>query len=150
MTITLGAEEQEVALAELDAVRDSAHGEYRVLLDATAAAVESGEELSEQGALELDRIISLGLQTGRIRALYGPGGEQAALRTYRRLPGGSDGAASAKAVNEALTALVGRSLDGVSIAPVGPGVFTLSLVAGGAELTVRLDRQGARLASVGV
>ncbi len=148
--MTLVGEEREVALAEIDAIRASARGDYRTLLDATADAVESGTELSEGQALELDRIVSLGLQTGRIRALYGPGGEQAALRAYRRLPGGSEVAASAKAVNEALAALAGRSLDGVSIAAVGPGAFTLSLVAGGAEVSVRLDQQGARLASVGV
>jgi hypothetical protein len=150
MTVKLGSEEREVALAELVAVRESASGDYRVLLDQTAAAVESGQELSEQEALELDRIVSLGLQTGRIRALYGPGGEQAALRAYRRLPGGSEAAASAKAVNHALAALEGRSLEKLSVTAVGPGVFTLTFVAGGAELAVRLDQQGARLASVGV
>ena len=150
MTVTLAGEEREVALAEIEAVRASARGDYRTLLDLTADAVESGQELSDDQALELDRIVSLGLQTGRIRALYGPGGEQAALRAYRRLPGGTEVAASAKAVNEALAALAGRSLDQVSVAAVGPGAFTLSLVAGGAELTVRLDGQGARLATVGV
>jgi hypothetical protein len=143
-------EEREIVLAEIDAVRASARGEYGALLDATASAVGSGSELTEEQELELDRIISLGLQTGRIRALYGPGGEQAALRTYRRLPAGSEIAASAKAVNDALAALEGRSLDQVSVAAVGPGAFTVSLVAGGAELTLRLDRQGARLASVAV
>ncbi len=150
MTATFAGEEREVALAEIEAVRASARGDYRDLLDATAGAVESGQELSDTQALELDRIVSLGLQTGRIRALYGPGGEQAALRAYRRLPAGTEVAASVKAVNEALAALEGRSVDQVAIAAVGPGAFTLSLVAGGAELTVRLDRQGARLASVAV
>jgi hypothetical protein len=150
MSVTLAGEEREVALSEVDAVRASAHGDYRTLLDSTSEAVQSGNELSERQAEELDRIVSLGLQTGRIRALYGPSGEQAALRAYRKLPGGSELTASAKAVNEALASLEGRSLDQISIAAVGPGAFTLSLVAGGAELSVRLDRQGARLASVGV
>ncbi len=150
MSVSLAGEEREVALAEVEAVRASANGEYRALLDSTVSTVSSGEELSEHQAQELDRIVSLGLQTGRIRALYGPAGEQAALRTYRRLPGGSEVAASASAVNEALRSLEGRSLDQISISAIGPGVFTLSLVAGGAELTVRLDGSGARLASVGV
>jgi len=151
VTVTLGAEERDVALAEIDAVRAAAQaGEYRALLDEAAAAVESGSVESERLAEELDRIIGLGLQTGRIRALYGPGGEQAALRAYRKLPTGKELAGSTKEVNEALGSLGGRSLDQVSIAAVGPGAFTLSLVAGGAELSVRLDRQGARLTSVGV
>jgi len=38
----------------------------------------------------------------------------------------------------------------VSLEAVGPGAFTLSLAAGAAEITVRVDRQGARLHSVGV
>jgi hypothetical protein len=151
VTVTLGAGEREVALAEIEAVRAAAkEGEYRELLDEATAAVETGSVDSEQLAGELDRIIGLGLQTGRIRALYGPGGEQAALRTYRKLPTGKELTASAKDVNEALASLAGRELDQISVAAVGPGAFTLSLVAGGAELSVRLDRQGARLASVGV
>jgi len=151
MTVALGAEEQEVALAEIDAVRAAAQaGAYREVLDDAAAAVASGSVESEQLAEELDRIIGLGLQTGRIRALYGPAGEQAALRVYRKLPSGKELVETARAVNEALTSLEGRSLEQVSIAAVGPGAFTLSFVAGGAELSVRLDRQGARLASVGV
>jgi hypothetical protein len=150
VTAALAGEERDVALAEVEAVRSSAQGEYRELLAATAEAVAAGENLSERQAQELDRIVSLGLQTGRIRAVYGPSGEQAALRTHRRLPGGVELAASTKAVNEALASLAGRSLDQIAVAAVGPGAFTVSLVAGGAELSVRLDRQGARLASVGV
>ena len=151
MTVTLGSEEQEVALAEIDAVRTAAQGEeYRGVLDATAVAVSSGSVELGQLADELDRILGLGLQTGRIRALYGPGGEQAALKAFRKLPTGKELSATTRAVNEALAALEGRSLDQISIAAGGPGAFTLSLVAGGAELSVRLDRQGARLASVGV
>jgi len=147
---SLAAEEREVALAEVEAVRAFAEGEYRELLDATAAALDAGAVLADREAEELDRIVTLGLQTGRIRALYGPGGEQAALRTYRRLPSGSDLAAGAREVSEALGALTGRPLDQISIAASGPGAFTISLVAGGAELSIRLDAQGARLASVGV
>jgi len=151
VTVTLGAEEQEVALAEIDAVRAASAGEeYRDVLDAAAEAVSAGSIDSDRLADELDRILGLGLQTGRIRARYGPGGEQAALRAYRKLPTGRELAQSAKAVNEALAALAGRSLDQVSISANGPGAFTLSLVAGGAKLSIRLDRQGARLASLGV
>ena len=49
-----------------------------------ARAARSTMELAEQ----LEPIVSLGLQSGRIRSVYGPGGEQAALRLYRKLPGG--------------------------------------------------------------
>ena len=151
MTVTLTGEEREVALAEVDAVRRAAQpGDFRDLLDDLAAAVETGALEPTHLVEELDRLIALALQSGRVRALYGPSGEQAALRAYRKLPGGAELTESAKAVNEALASLEGRSLDQISIAAVGPGAFTLSLVAGGVELSVRLDRQAARLASVGV
>jgi hypothetical protein len=144
-------EEQEVALAEVEAVRDVVqHGEYRELLDGLAEALENGEAVAGRQIDELDRVLALALQSGRMRALYGPSGEQAALRAYRRLPGGSELTASAQAVNEALAALRGRPLESVSLTAVGPGAFSLTLAAGGAELSVRLDRQGVRLASVGV
>ena len=45
---------------------------------------------------ELERVLELGLQAGRIRAVYGPGGEQAALRLFRRLPAGAELAETAR------------------------------------------------------
>ena len=82
--------------------------------------------------------------------MYGPGGERAALATYRRLPNGAAVTASAREVSEALRALAGQELRSVSLEAIGPGAFSLSLAAGSAEITIRLDRQGARLHSVGV
>jgi hypothetical protein len=147
-TLRLSAAERDLALDEARAVLLSARdGAYRDQLQSLVAALEQGE--SPAGLAEpLERIVSLGLQSGRIRHLYGPGGEQAALRLYRRLPGGRAVQASADEVGAALTALRGRTLDSVAIQPAGPGSFTLALAAGGIELSVRLDRQGARLHSV--
>ena len=123
--------------------------DYRDELAFLIAAIEDGE-IPAESEETLEQLVELGLQAGRIRALYGPGGEQAALRLYRKLPRGSELGASAREVSKALGALAGRELESVSIQALGPGAFTLSLVAGGTELTVRLDRQGARLASVGL
>jgi len=149
--VVLTAEERDVALAEVEAVGDAAQpGPYADLLAELADAVAAGSVADEEQARALERIVALGLQTGRIRALHGPGGEQAALRAYRKLPGGRELSASAEEVTSALAALRGRPLEQVSLAAVGPGAFTLSLAAGGAEISIRLDRQGARLASVGV
>jgi hypothetical protein len=53
-------------------------------------------------------------------------------------------------VTEALGALRSLPIESISIQAVGPGAFSLSISAGGTELSIRLDRQGARLASVGV
>jgi hypothetical protein len=96
----------------------------------------------------LESVLELGLQAGRIRAYYGPGGEQAALATLRRLPRGRVRTESARDVSQALAALAGKQLDRVSLTAVAPGAFTLSIEAGGLETSVRLDASGARLQSV--
>jgi hypothetical protein len=148
--VRLKGEEREVALAEAQAVLTLAGDEdYRSEVAALVAAADEGE-LDEPEAATLERVLELALQTGRIRALYGPGGEQAALRVYRRLPAGNAAAASAEQVSEALSAFAGSPLEAVAIRAAGPGAYTVSLRAGGAELAVRLDRHGARLTSMGV
>jgi hypothetical protein len=142
--------EQEVVLAEAQSVFSMVEdGAFRGDLAALIAAVQDGE-LGPDEQETLEQLLELGLQAGRIRAVYGPGGEQAALGLYRRLPRGSELAGSARSVTEALGALRGLPLDSVAIQAVGPGAFSLSLSAGGSELSVRLDRQGVRLTSVGV
>ena len=143
-------EEREVALGEVQAVLDAARDEgYRERLVALAAAIEAGE-LAADEADELERVLELGLQAGRVRAVYGPGGEQAALRLFRRLPAGAGLVETARSVSAALATLNGRPLDSLRIEAVGPGMYRLALVAGGAEATVRLDRSGVQLASIGV
>jgi hypothetical protein len=148
--LRLAGEAQEVALAETQAVLAMARdGDYRERLASLQAAAVEGEVAGED-AETLQELLEVGLQSGRLRALYGPGGERAALATYRRLPSGAAVAESAHEVSEALAALAGQELRSVSLQAVGPGAFTLSLAAGAAEITVRLDRQGARLHSVGI
>jgi hypothetical protein len=148
--VKLGTEAQEVALAEAQAVLAMARDDdYRARLAALQAAATDGEVAGED-AETLQELFEVGLQSGRLRALYGPGGERAALATYRRLPNGAAVAESARDVSAALRALAGQELRSVSLEAIGPGAFSLSLAAGAAEITVRLDRQGARLHSVGV
>jgi len=142
MTTELTGEAREVALAEVQAVHAlSNDGKYAELV----AQVDDGEVADVD---TLESVLELGLQSGRIRALYGPGGEQATVATLRRLPRGRERGESARDVSQALQALVGKPLESVSLAAVGPGAFTLTLGAGGAELSVRLDRTGARVTSV--
>ena len=146
----LRGEAAEVALGEAQAVLAMvADPERRGRLADLIAAIGDGE-VSGDDAEALEELLELGLQTGRVRARYGPGGEQAALRVYRQLPRGRELTGSARDVTAALGALAGRPLEKASIQAVGPGAFVLSLAAGGSELSIRLDRQGARVASVGV
>jgi hypothetical protein len=149
-TVRLAGEAQEVALAEAQAVRAmAADGDYRDRLAALVGAATEGEVGAEDAAT-LEELLELGLQSGRIRALYGPGGEQAALSLYRRLPRGAELAEGAREVSDTLRALEGRELASIDLRAVGPGAFTLSLSAGELEVSLRLDRQGARLSSIGV
>jgi hypothetical protein len=146
--VSVSGPSREVALAEAQAVRALAAGEeYRARLADLVAAIDDGE-VSGDDAETLEGLLELGLQSGRIRAHYGPGGEQAALSLYRRLPRGAELAESAREVTEALRALEGRELSSIQLTAVGPGAFTLSVSADELEVSLRLDRQGARVASV--
>jgi hypothetical protein len=148
--LQLKGEAAEVALGEAQAVLSMvADEERRGRLADLIAAVQEGE-VSGDEAQALEELLELGLQSGRLRAVYGPGGEQAALRLYRQLPHGREAAESAKEVSSALAALTGRPLEQLSLQTVGPGAFVLAIAVEGRELQVRLDRHGARLHSVGM
>ena len=150
MTLALRGDAAEVALGEAQAVLALVQdGERRGRLADLVAAVQDGE-LGEDEAQALEELIELGLTSGRIRSIYGPEGEQAALKTFRRLPGGRALSDSAGEVTEALSALVGKVLDTVKVQSTGPGSFLVMLGVEGLELSVRLDRAGARVHSVGV
>jgi pyrroloquinoline quinone (PQQ) biosynthesis protein C len=146
---TLAGEAREVALAESQAVLSMARDEaMRERLAELVAEIDEGE-VGDGGAELLEQVLELGLQAGRIRAYYGPGGEQAALKTLRRLPRGQARAESAREVSAALASLEGKVLERVSVTAVAPGSYALAINADGLELSVRLDASGARLASVG-
>jgi hypothetical protein len=148
--IALRGEAAEVALGEAQAVLAMVQdGERRGRLADLVAAVQEGE-LGDDEAQALEELIELGLSTGRIRGVYGPEGEQAALKTYRRLPRGRELSDSAREVTGALAALEGKVLESVSVQSSGPGTFVVSLAVDGLELSVRLDRAGARIHAVGV
>jgi hypothetical protein len=146
--IVLKGEAREVALAEAQTVLSMAQNDdMRARLAELVSDVDDGEV--REGSTELlESVLELGLQTGRVRAYYGPGGEQAALSTLRRLPRGRDRSESAREVSTALQALNGQQIDAVKIAAVAPGAFTITIEAGGVEASVRLDTNGARLTSL--
>ena len=77
-------------------------------------------------------------------------GEMAAQRVYSRTPKGKAVRAATDAVTEALQALVGQTIEEISVAPHGPGSYSISLGTDQGRLLLRLDRQGARLQSVEV
>lgn len=147
-SLALKGEAREVALAEVQTVLSMAQNDgMRARLAELVSDVEDGE-VGEGSTELLESVLELGLQTGRVRAYYGPGGEQAAVSTLRRLPKGRERSDSARDVTAALRALNGRQIDAVKIAAVSPGAFTLTIEAGGVEASVRLDQNGARLTSL--
>ncbi|HZO98546.1 MAG TPA: hypothetical protein VFB42_14390 [Gaiellaceae bacterium] len=142
-------EAREVARAEAQAVLALVADEGRRarLADVVAAVDEGVVEGDDADALA--ELLELGLSTGRVRALYGPGGEQAALALFRRLPAGRELADSARELNEALTALEGRTIERVSVSAVGPGEYGVSISTEDFEIALRLGKAGARVASIG-
>jgi hypothetical protein len=146
--VVLKGEAREVALAEAQTVQSMARDDgMRSRLAELVAAVDEGEVEGDSVEL-LESVLELGLQTGRIRAYYGPGGEQAALSTLRKLPRGRLRADTARDVSAALQALAGARIDAVKITAVAPGAFSLAIEADGVQASVRLDATGARLTSL--
>jgi len=121
--------------------------ERRVRLADVLAALDDGGVAGDD-ADALAELLELGLQTGRVRAVYGPGGEQAALALFRRLPRGRDLTESTRDLNAALAGLAGRTLEKLTVHAVGPGEYGISISADGLDLELRLGHNGARLATV--
>ena len=139
----------EVARAEAQAVLAMVQDERRRgRLADLLAALDDGE-VGDDDAGPLEELLELGLQTGRIRSLYGPDGEQAALGLYRRLPAGRELTQSARELNGALEALEGREIDRVTVSAVGPGEYGVTISTPDFELVLRLGKAGARLATIG-
>jgi hypothetical protein len=148
--IPLSGEAAEIVLGEAQAVLAMVQDEDRRARLADLIGAVGDGEVAEDDADALAELLELGLHTGRLRARYGPGGEQAALRVFRQLPRGKELATSAMEVTEALGSLVDRPLEKLSVQATAPGTYMLTVAADGIELSVRLDRQGARLTSAGI
>ena len=89
MSVRVSGEAAEVARAEAQAVLAMVQDETRRgRLADVVAAVDDGE-VDGADADALAELLELGLATGRVRAVYGPEGEQAALALFRRLPLGT-------------------------------------------------------------
>lgn len=149
MSTRVTGDAAEIARAEAQAVLAMVVDEGRRLkLADVVAAIDEGEvEGVEADALA--ELLELGLSTGRVRQVYGPEGEQAALGLFRRLPLGKELSESARELNEALAALEGRTIEKVSVSVVGPGEYGLTVSTEDFEIALRLGKAGARVASIG-
>jgi hypothetical protein len=147
--VRVRGEAAEVSRAEAQAVMAMLSDEHRRsrLADVVAAVDEGRVEGDDAAAL--GELLELGLQTGRLRSIYGPEGEQAALTLFRRLPQGRALSQSTSDLNTALEALGGRTLDRVVVHSVGPGEYGVTISAEGFELVLRLGPNGARISTIG-
>ncbi len=145
----MSGEAAEVARAEAQAVLAMVQDERRRERLADVVAAVDGGEIEGPDADALAELLELGLATGRLRAVYGPEGEQAALALFRRLPLGRELTESARELNVALEALEGRSIEKVSVNAVGPGEYGVTISTEDYEIVLRLGRAGARLATIG-
>jgi hypothetical protein len=145
----VSGEAAEVARAEAQAVLAMVVDESRRLkLADVVAAIDDGE-VDGADADALAELLELGLSTGRVRAVYGPEGEQAALGLFRRLPLGKELAETTRELNEALSALEGRTIEKISVSVVGPGEYGVTVSTEDFEIALRLGKAGARVASIG-
>jgi hypothetical protein len=145
----VSGEAAEVARAEAQAVLAMVVDESRRLkLAEVVAAIDDGE-VDGADADALAELLELGLSTGRVRAVYGPEGEQAALGLFRRLPLGKELAETTRELNEALSALEGRTIEKISVSVVGPGEYGVTVSTEDFEIALRLGKAGARVASIG-
>ena len=145
----ISGEAAEVARAEAQAVLAMVVDEGRRLkLADVVAAIDDGE-VEGADADALAELLELGLSTGRVRAVYGPEGEQAALGLFRRLPLGKELAETTRELNEALAALEGRTIEKIAVSVVGPGEYGVTVSTEDFEIALRLGKAGARVASIG-
>jgi hypothetical protein len=147
--VRVSGEAAEVARAEAQAVLAMVQDETRRGRLADVVAALEGGEIEGDDADALAELLELGLQTGRVRSVYGPEGEQAALALFRRLPLGRELTQSTRELNEALTSLEGRTIERLSVSAVGPGEYGVTISTEGYEIVLRLGRAGARLATIG-
>ena len=106
--------------------------------------VEDGE-VGEECAAALEGVLTIVLESGRARKLYGPPGENSLNSLFHKTPRGAALVQQANEVNKALQGLEGQVLREISFRPTGPGSWGLTLQTDRGELTLRIDRQGIRV-----
>ncbi|MCS6925357.1 MAG: hypothetical protein NZ578_05580 [Candidatus Binatia bacterium] len=123
----------------------TARARYTALLQ----AIER-EELTEECRESLGSLLSVVLESGRARKLYGPAGEHALLSLFHKTPQGAALQQQAHAVTQALKGLAGQTLSSMTVRSAGPGAWALTLHTNLCELTLQIDRKGIQVISMGV
>jgi hypothetical protein len=114
-----------------------------------AAAVAEGA-VPEPLLPRLESVLEMSLQTGRARKIHGADGEQSLLRLFHKTPRGAAARRSTEAVNAALKALAGQTIEGLLVTSQGPGVFRLGVSTDRLKLSLEFDRHGVTVESLEV
>lgn len=123
----------------------TARARYTALLE----AVEK-EKLTEECRELLGNLLTIILESGRARKLYGPAGEHALLSLFHKTPQGAALQQHAHAVTQALKGLAGQVLSGIAVRSAGPSAWVLTLHTNLCELTLQIDRKGVQVNTLGV
>ena len=142
--------EQELLVQEIAALGALLHNpETRARYAELRATIQEGE-VPDELLGHLGNVLELGLQSGRLRKLYGADGELALAHVFRRTPAGAELSAGAREVTEALSGLRGQTINDITISALGPGSYGLTIDTDRCQLTVRVDRGGARIENVAI
>lgn len=96
----------------------------------------------------LGDVLLASLEGGRARRLYRAEGERVLMGVFDRTPRGAALRAELDAVNAALGALAGRTLEKVRVGARVPGRLTVSLSAGGVGVTILVRPDGVAVESL--
>lgn len=105
-------------------------------------------EVAAALAPRLDAIVELVLSSGRARKMYGPAAELAMAALFQKTSRGKAIAASTYELNAALKKLKGQPLEEISASLKKPGVYALTINAGGYRIAIRFAPEGASVESV--
>ena len=146
----VGEAEREYVVAEALALAEVVpDGDARVAYQEIAWAADQGE-VPEDLTDRVGELVSLAVETGRARSIHGAAGVRALISVWKDTPQGREVTERAQDLNEALTALRGRTIDGVRVLPTAPGAYALTIAAGDVEVRLTFDRSEATLRSINV
>lgn len=149
-SVPVDAAQREALLEEIAALVSLIQdGESRAPWEDLALAVEAGA-VEEPLLGRLEHVLEMTLQTGRARRMHGATAEQALLRLFHQTPRGAAARRATEAVNRALAALAGQTLENVLFTPQGPGVFRLGIETDRCKLALEIDRHGVTVESLEV
>jgi hypothetical protein len=146
----IGATEQELLTQEInDLTRLLRDPLARARYGELAETIREGD-VPEELLGHLGNVLELGLQSGRLRALYGADGEQILTRLYHRTPTGATLQDEAKSVSHALSGLQAQTIEEIRVSALGPGSYGVMIDTDRCQINIRLDRAGVRVESLAI